>query len=158
MVAHLSNKIIKFLKKSYPSKIRKVLFVIFILGLATTWLITSLQYSTIDQRISEQKAQIEIEKSLYSQFQLQFLNDLKSKIESGFYYLIVSLFFLVIVVVIPLIRLLFIACKLLWSGGRTATTTLRLESVKMSSFQKYLLVISALILLAIVVVIFILLT
>lgn len=54
-----SDKISRFLKESYPPKVQEAFFWMFIVGSVGVWFLNGYQYSTIDQRIAERKAQVE---------------------------------------------------------------------------------------------------
>jgi len=89
---------------------------------------------------------------------LHGLGELKSNLESGFFYFIFLLCLAAFTVAIPVVRLLWLIGKMSWRKSKAATASLRSESVQMSSFQKYSLVLSALILVALITMILILLT
>lgn len=212
MLTHLFNKAVKFLKESYSPKLRKVLFVIFILGIAGTWMNSP---SRIDERIAVRQAEVKteyktrteeavrlqqeaqrdydqckttidqsfspknyracralefqligvqdssphsLEETMSADSKLQELELLKQRLESGYYYLVTVLYFVAIVIAILVTRVLLMLGKVSWRKARSVVIAWFSETEKMSSFQKYSLVLSALILIALIAMSFILLT
>lgn len=88
---------------------------------------------------------------------LRELHEQKNNLESGLYYFIFLGYFTIITLAIAVIRLFWLIGRLSWKRGQFVFSIFRSESTKMSSFQKYSLVLSGLILVALVAMILILL-
>lgn len=212
MTNYIPTKLKTFFVASYPPKVRKLLLIIFILGIAGTWMNSP---SRIDERITVRQAEVKteykthteeaarlqqeaqrnyeqckantdqsfspkdyracralefqiigaqfsspssLEEAMSADSKLQELEELKHKLKYGYYYLVTVLYFVAVVIVILVTRVLLVLGKVSWRKGRSLATAWFSESEKMSSFQKYSLVLSVLILVALITMILILLS
>lgn len=202
-----------FIKTSYPTILRRVLWGILGVAIITTFVVTQYQKTTTDERIAAKETEIKteyphqveakqrnyeeakrryelcqessrtrnspiseyinlcqtldyrlaisplppLEKILSTNEQLRDLNSLKANLDSGVYWLTVFWLFILFFLSIPPVRLAFVITR--WIGKQIwrVTGSTRHEAMQMSSFQKYSLILSALILIALVVVIILIL-
>lgn len=98
-----------------------------------------------------------LEQILSTNKQLRDLNGLKANLGSGVYWFTVLWLFILFFLSIPPIRLAFVATRLIGKQIWRVTNSARHEAAQMSSFQKYSLILSALILIALAVVIILIL-
>jgi len=120
-----------------------------------------------DRQAAEQRRELRefaiqnttVETKIRDEYKLNELKEFKSDLESGFYYFFALLCFLVILVIIPIIRLVILISKSIWKNkGEVATLFMNTGSKlsQMSSFQKYSLVLSTLVLVALIIIIIVL--
>jgi hypothetical protein len=98
------------------------------------------------------------EEGLFSNnYELTMLENNKKHLELGYYYIYNFFIFFVIFIAIPLIRVIILSSKFLFRKSRIKISTIYLELTQMTSFQKYSLILSTLVLIVLTTLILILL-